>query len=224
MRVALISANLGHIDPPAHHAPQRLPPGVDFSVHMFTSENFPPRPLAMSLRLQAKLPKLFGWRLVPDKDVYIWLDSSFEMREDAVAWLLSELGTADLALFRHHARTDVATEADHIRKRLPKNVMRTQYIKQRYAGEWLEPQQAAYRADPAFVDDKLFSAGCFAYRPVEAVRDLLQEWWWHISLYHINDQLSLPYVLSKLSKRMTVHTIRAHIYKTPQLRYLRPDH
>jgi hypothetical protein len=65
------------------------------TFHRFTDANFPPRPLAMTSRLQAGIPKMFGWQLRPGHDVYIWIDASRGLlRDDSVAWFLEQLEPA----------------------------------------------------------------------------------------------------------------------------------
>jgi hypothetical protein len=217
--IYLIQANLGGMERRVEHAQQELPPDVRLTQYYFTDENFLPRQAALTPRMQAKIPKLFGWQMVePRADVYIWLDASFQMQPGAVAWLYSELGSADLAIFKHPSRTSIALEADHLRKRLAGHVMRAQYIRERYADERLEEMLDEFED---YVDDKLFACGCFIYRPSFGVQDLMKNWWHYISRYHINDQLSFPFVLS--TSGVAVHTIDAHIYKCPHLLYCRGD-
>ena len=63
---------------------------------------------------------------------------------------------------------------------------------------------AKIQANKNFVDDKLFAAGCFIYRNNPRVRKVMREWWYYVSRYHTNDQLSLPYVIwKKVSFRIT---------------------
>ena len=221
MKVIVVSANLGGVEQPVQHESQLLPADVRVTWQQYDDKNFPPRPLSMTSRMQAKLPKLFAWKLLPGYDVYIWLDASFRMREDAVGHLLEQFRESDLTIFAHPSRTSVATEAQFLAKRLTGRYMRSRYIKDRYAGEWADVQLADYGADVEFVDNRLFACGCFAYRPTPVIQALMTEWWWHISLYHINDQLSFPYVLSK--SKVVISVISEDIYKCSFLTYMRGD-
>lgn len=221
--VRLLQANLGGIDTRVYHLTQRLPADIDYREYYWDDQSFPLRNASFMPRMQAKIPKVLGFELVePPADIYIWLDASFQMTEDAVAWLLGELGEADFAIFKHPSRNSIALEADHLQKRLAGNVMRSSYIRERYANEWLSLQLKTYLDTPGFVDNRLFACGCFLYRPTPAVQDMMRAWWYHITRYHINDQLSFPFVLAQ--SQVAVHTINANIYKCPwHLRYCRGD-
>ena len=221
MKIALISANLNNIDVRVKHDSQILPTSVHLSDYYYTEENFPLRSKSITPRMQAKIPKLFGWDLIPGFDIYIWLDASFKLTEHAVQWLLDQLQYADLAVFRHPSRNSILLEADHLIKRLTGKVMRSQYICDRYTNEWLEEQLNAYLSDSSFLDNRLFACGCFIYRPTNTVKELMHNWWWHITRYHINDQLSFPYVLSK--SHVEFNTINSNIFKCPYLIYSRGD-
>jgi hypothetical protein len=221
MKILLVSANLGGIDKPVTHDPQMLPADAHFSEYLFSEENFPLRPLSMTPRMQAKIPKLFAWKLLPGSDIYIWLDASFKITENAVSWLLDQLQGADFAMFRHPSRKTIALEAEHLSKRLSGRVMKAEYIRSRYKDELLDTQISDYKNDTSFVDNQLFAAGCFIYRPTNSVQELMYNWWWHITRYHINDQLSFPYVLSK--SQVALNTIHANIYDNPFLIYIRGD-
>lgn len=215
-RLALLSANLGEIDRPVAHVPQTLPEGVTLTSYLFTDENFPPRICSMTPRMQAKICKLFGWQLVPGYDAYLWLDASLEMaRPDTVAWLLEQAGDADLALFRHPHRDSIRAEAQYLRDRFAYS----KRLQSRYANERLDEQLEYYLADPSFTDTRLFAAGCLLYRDTPAVRELMWDWLAHQARYHVNDQLSLPYLVAIHAIRVT--TIDADIFHCPYLFFTR---
>ena len=56
--------------------------------------------------------------------------------------------------------------------------------------------------DKDFVDDMLVIGTVFMYRNTLKVHKMLKEWWYHISRYHIIDQLAFPYVLKKSGLRI----------------------
>ena len=185
MKLAIISANLGGFDKPVPHAKQ----SIDCDFHLFTDENFPPRFNSMTPRLQARIPKMTSWQMLPDYDYYIWVDSSCRLsREDSVKWLLEQLGDADAVFFRHNKRKTVQEEADYLKERLQleKAGKKKKYILPRYEGERLDDQMAVI--DP---EGTLYASSIFAYKNDRPARDLLTIWWLHASLYHSIDQLSL---------------------------------
>lgn len=188
-KVAVVTANLGAIDETRVHESQ----SVNHDSYVFDDTSFPPRFNALTPRLQAKIPKFFAWQLVPDYDYYVWLDSSIRMkRSDTVGWLLSYCESSDFAVFKHDRRTTVAAETQRVAKALRQNSISATL---RYENEWIDEQLAVIQADSSFVDGNLAAAGVFIYRNTPQVQLLLKEWWYHVSRYCIQDQISLPYVL-----------------------------
>jgi len=190
-RVTMLSANLGGFDRFIPPVPQE---DVTFLSHCFTDANFPARRRIMSPRLQARIPKMFGWDMLPGADVYIWIDASFRMVEKhAAEWFVDELGTADIALFRHPNRHTIREEALHIQEKI-KN--QSPYLTERYEGEDLEGQlRAVLQFKEGYEDDTLYATMAFAYRPTQRIRFLLTDWWVHTSRFHAVDQLALPYLV-----------------------------
>jgi hypothetical protein len=190
MSVLVHSANLGAFDIPPMHAPQQ---GVVVEDKLFTDTDFPPRPKAMTRRLQSKIPKCFGWDLIRGHSAYLWLDASLTLsRPDAVQWFLDQLGPNDFAVFRHPERHTIHEEAEFLRDHA-----KNSYIMSRYDGEDLIGQMTAILANPFYRDDHFFAAGAFAYRPTQKATDALTEWWVHTSRFHCIDQLAFPYILRK---------------------------
>lgn len=212
MNAVIITANLGNFDPPGEWAEQ---PGVPLVC--FTDENFPPRSKSMTPRLQARIPKMFGWEMAPGFDTYIWCDASFAMqRPDSVAWLLDRMGDADMALFLHPDRRTIRDEHGFIKAKLAAG---NRYLTDRYAGELLDEQLTAVTPD-GYIDDTLYASCSFAYRNVPWVRECLRAWWFHTSRYHTVDQLALPFVVRQFLSGRIVQ-IKENIYKTPYLTYIR---
>lgn len=195
VRVALITANLGRIDPDlqCHHCDQVLPEGWEFDRYYFTEANFPLRPNAMHPRLQAKIPKMFGWKILPGYDYYIWLDAAFSLsHEGSVMWLVGQCRKADLAIFRHPERNSIQEELEYVEAKMSEGL---EYLINRYAGEPMREQVQTYLQDKRFVDNGLFAGGAFIYRDNPLARQLLSDWFSHCCLHSVQDQLSLPYLV-----------------------------
>lgn len=211
-RVAAMTANLGGFDtvqPPVAQL------GVDLQYRVFTDAEFPPRPRAMTRRLQARIPKMFGWDLMPGYDFYLWHDASLVFsRPDTVTWFLEQLGTGDIAVFAHPWRSSAREEAAFVQMKLDKG---SRYICTRYEGEDLAGQMTAIRQDPTFTDDRLFASGAFCYRPEPHLIAALEHWWIHTSRFHCIDQLAFPYVL----RYCDVRVIQEDIYHASHLTFAR---
>ncbi len=188
-KVAVITANLGGFDPIFEYAKQ----SVDYDFFRFTDDNFPPRVCAMTPRLQARLIKCFAWQIEPGYDHYIWVDGSCSLlHKDSVKWFIEQLGNADAAFFKHPDRNTIQEEADFLKKCIARQ---SKYILSRYKGEWIDEQMEEIMGDRSFRDIALYASTAFIYSNVQCVRDMLKEWWYHITRYHIIDQLALPYVI-----------------------------
>jgi len=199
MKVLVVSANLGEFDNPVPQIKQSL----DCDFHLFTDLNFPPRFNAMTPRLQARIPKMTSWQMLPDYDYYIWIDSSCRLSDkDSVIWFLEQLGEADAAFFRHNKRQTVQEEANYLRERLEleSSGKKRKYILPRYEGERLDDQMAVVEPD-----GKLYATTAFIYKNTTPARDMLTIWWLNTSLFHSIDQLSLSKAIE--SSGATVNTI-----------------
>lgn len=194
-------------------AEQSVP--VDF--YRFTDENFPPRYKAMTSRLQAKIPKMFGWQMVPDYDYYIWIDSSFALlNPDSVKWFLEQCEGVDAAFFKHPDRNTIQEEADFIKNKIAEG---NRYLCCRYPNELGDEELAEIRADKDFVDNLLIAAGFFIYRNNEKIHNLMKEWWYFTSRYNVNDQLGLPYAIYKSGCKVKI--INENYLKCPYLTFTR---
>lgn len=218
-RVCLLTANLGNFDPIVPPVPQTLPADVELTYVPITDREFPPRSKTMTPRLQARIPKCFGWEMVPGHDAYVWLDASFTLqRPDAIAWIWGHLQTADVVTFLHPARQTVAEEADFLRLGVSEG---NRYIVPRYAGELVDEQMWAL-AGANYPDTVLYGTMLVAYWDRPHVRAMLRDWWFHISRYHAVDQLAFPFVLWQ--HECSVATLGHRPYKNPYVRFVRQHH
>ncbi|HUW56667.1 MAG TPA: hypothetical protein VMZ92_08535 [Planctomycetota bacterium] len=155
--------------------------------------------------MQARIPKCFAWEMVPGADIYVYLDASFTMtRPDALATLLFKLD--DFVAFRHPVRSSIAEEAAYLREHA-----NDRYIRSRYEGEDINLALAAIPV--GYVDQGLWATGVFAYRDSPVMRGMLTEWWVHQTRYHLNCQLSLPFLLWKY--RLRTAAMAGDIYANP---------
>jgi hypothetical protein len=212
-KVAVVTANLGGFDPIFEYVKQ----SVDYDFYRFTDENFPPRSRAMTPRMQARILKCFMWQIVPGYKYYIWVDGSCSMlNENSVEWFLKQCAGCDAAFFKHPDRDTIQQEADFLKKCLARG---SRYILSRYLGEWIDEQMAEIKDDTEFVDDTLYASTAFVYKDSEQIHRVMKEWWYHISRYHIIDQLALPYVLK--NSDCSYNIINEKYGEIPYLTYTR---
>jgi hypothetical protein len=135
VRICVLGANLGGYDVAVDHVPQQVPDGVTVTMHRFDDQNFPPRTLAMTSRLQCGIPKFFGPELLPGYDVYLWVDASCALtKPDMVSRWLTALGASDLVVFAHPERATIREEYAFIKQRMARPG--ETYLTSRYAGEF----------------------------------------------------------------------------------------
>jgi len=204
----MISANLGGYDVPNVWPEQTIP--VD--VFRYTDANCPPRPLAMTSRLQCGIPKWFGWDMHPGYDAYIWIDGSCAPTPVCAEWFLDKLGDADIAVFAHPDRKTVREEYDFMTARMARRG--ETYLNSRYRGEWID--QAFARCDP---NAKLVASTAFIYRPVHWIRDALAQVWIEKTRFLLHDQFAFSDALDGADK--AVRYIPDNYLKCPALTFTR---
>lgn len=217
MKVAVITANIGGFEKPFPYMFQSVP----YDFHMFNDDNFPPRVCSMTPRLQARIVKMFGWQMAPNYDYYIWVDSSCSLRhQDSIKWFVEQGEGKDLVVFKHPTRNTIQEEADYLKHRIAINC---EYILSRYKNELVDEQMAAIHEDKDFVDNQLFASTAFAYRNNERVREMMVQWWYHTSRFHLVDQLSLPYVMWKVQCTYMVVPVpmRQNVISSPYVTHVR---
>jgi hypothetical protein len=213
MSVLVHTANLRSFDEVVPPETQTVP----FTFKVFTDQDFPPRPRAMTGRLQARIPKMFGWDLVLGHDIYLWHDASLQLNcADSIQWFLDTLGDTDIAVFKHPWRQSAREEADYIQCKL---LQGSRYVSNRYEGEDLIGQMRAIACQPGYVDDKLYASGAFCYRNTIPVQAALKEWWCQTSRFHSVDQLAFP--LALWMHGLTVKVIDEDIYHASHLAWRR---
>ena len=190
MKIALLTSNLGNFDKDQNNEEQTL----TYDYFCFTDKNFPPRSCSMTPRLQARIPKMSGLQMVPNYDIYVWLDSSCRLsKKDSLETLIKKCNDEDLLVFKHPNRNSILEEANYLKKRLDNNCP---YITPRYKNERVDDQLDIIKKE-GYVDKNLFATTCIVYKNNKRVDNMMKEWWYHTSMYHSIDQLSFPYVIWK---------------------------
>lgn len=156
----------------------------------------------MTPRLQARIPKCFGWQMQPGYDVYMWIDGNLWLKDkDSLKRFVEALEGHDVVALRHHRRPNIRQEVRYIRKGINQQ---SHYIVRRYENELLAEEYASIQADKDYEDDLLLLSGAFMYRNTPEVQAALKEWWYHCSRYHIVDQIGFVYALKSAGLRIKV--------------------
>ena len=189
----MLSANLGNFDETVDPAKQITKDNHEVIFHRWTDENFPPI-AGVSGRFQYRIPKLFGWQMLPGHDIYMWFDGSCSLRRnDSIQWYLEQMGDADVVFFKHNLRSSIKDEVDHVEEKL---VQKHAYMIPRYEnGLHKEFYEDVIKKDPYFVDDKFYTSTAFIYRNNHTMRKAMKWWWFYQSRYYSVDQISQPYAM-----------------------------
>ena len=200
VRQAVITANLGGFDKDIEHEPQ----SIDYDYFNFTDDNFPLRDKAMTARLQAKIPKCFGWQLKPGYDYYLWIDGNLRLKDKhALEYFRDQCKEYDVVVLKHPTHDTVYWEYRYNYRGLHNNAP-SNYLRERYTNEWLDEQYQVISNDKDYEDDTMVNGGVFMYKNTPEVQAMLKEWWYHISRYLIMDQLSWIYVLKKSNLKINI--------------------
>ncbi len=190
----------------------------DITLNRISDETDSARPLAMHPRLRAKMPKMLAWEEHPGYDYYIWIDSSFSIRDTTSIERMVDycIGT-DACFFKHSARNSVNKEANFVLDLIKE---RNGYILNRYSGEKIEEQLKYYNQDEDWNDNFLIECGTFIYSS-NVIKDknhnLMKEWFYHNCLWSVQDQLSLPYLLQKFETNYKL--FKDNVYNNEYTKY-----
>jgi hypothetical protein len=190
-KIAVMSANLGGVDQVSLHVPQTMA----YDYFPFTDENFPLRTKAFTPRMQAKIPKMFGWQLVPGYEYYFWIDGNLSLSHpESLKYFFDNCKDHDIVTLKHPVRNTIKEEVEFTIRKVKQ---RSKYVGERYTNEFLQEQYDVIAKDKDFVDDFLVCGGIFMYKNTPKVQDMFKEWWYHTSRYTMQEQFSFPYVLKK---------------------------
>jgi hypothetical protein len=180
MKACLVTANIGGIDSP------RSP------IHnMFQYSDFPSK---LPSRLQSKYYKMCTHWLHPEYEAYVWIDSSFEVREGLIEWMIEQMGDADCAFFNHLHRNSIVDECNFVEHQLESG---NPYLVARYTGQPMSAQVKSYLDSGFNPGFGLFGGGLFIRKNTPKVNHAFDHWYIENTKWTIQDQLSLPYILWK---------------------------
>jgi hypothetical protein len=145
----------------------------------------------------AKFLKILSHRLFPTAEYSIWVDGSLCLGTYSFFDVIRRyLARADLAAFRHPARSCLYEEAKEVmRRRLDDAALVLRQV-ERYRLEGF-PKRAG-----------LVQAGVIIRRQTPAIAAFNEAWWQEIQAGSRRDQISFPYVARKLGLRFTSIPLR----------------
>ena len=131
-------------------------------------------------RMKAKYFKCNPHKVL-DCDVSIWIDGSATIKIPGfIQWCINQLGSGDIALFKHPERDCIYKEATYCQN-MPK------YKDLPIAGQVMEYVRRKYPRD-----NGLWACGLLIRRHNDRVARFNKLWWEHNKKYTYQDQLSFP--------------------------------
>lgn len=189
---AVLTTSLGDFDRVAQYCVQSVPCVV-------YSYDEPLRSKSMTPRLQAKIPKCFGWQLYPGYDYYMWLDGNLSLAHpDTVKYFRDNC--EDIVVLAHPTHKTIHWEYRYNWRGLNNNKP-SRYLQTRYINEQLDEM---YEQVKDYKDAPMVNGGVFMYRSTPQTQALLKEWWYYCSRYTVMDQLAWAYLLHKSDLKVKI--------------------
>lgn len=124
-------------------------------------------------------------------DLYIWIDGKIQIESpDFIEQCLDQLGSANIAILKHHERKCIYQEVDHIEHCIRKG---NEYLKPRYEHRPLRIQVEAYRTMGYPVNAGLNDCCIFIVRGQTMAR-VFDKWWYECSEKDWFDQTSIRFL------------------------------
>lgn len=138
-----------------------------------------------SCRINAKLPKVLSWLLLPGYDYYLWHDNICDLQLNPEDIIHNWGQNCDIALFKH---PDRSCSYDEIREIGKQNK---------------DSKENLHRSEQFLIDNNwptqggLFELTSFVYQNTPKMRQAMLLWWELICRYTSRDQVMFPFVLHK---------------------------
>lgn len=187
MKIAVLTANFGGFDT-VKSIPQQ---DIEFDRFYYTESNSPFPFHTIDNRLRAKVFKIIPHILLPDYDVYVWIDGNVQVKSNnLVSTVIKALGSKSLAISPHPSRGTIYEEADFIINSIKGG---SKYLKSRYSIDSIQKEMNTLPKDL----DGLYWCGLFARRNTPHINAAFDEWFRRNVLYTNFDQISFVDIVHK---------------------------
>lgn len=191
MKIALVTAIFGGID--EVHVPMKQT--CPHQYFLFNEQNCPADINYANDRLRAKFFKIQTHRVLPEFDLFVWMDGTLKMATNLfLEQVIQKLGDNDALFMNHVIRKCVYEEAEEILKYLKDDKSEWYgYFRTRFTIEEIEREIESYRKAGYPENAGLWSGGFFVRRNNERTNNFFNKWWDSILRYGCKDQMSLAY-------------------------------
>lgn len=191
LKIAIITANIGGIDPILGIPKQTIP----YDYYYYDETNLPFPLVNLDNRMKAKYCKLQAHRFLPEYDAYIWIDGRIKIEGiNFTENFIEQLGKNNLAIYKHRERSNVYEEIEYILDQLKQG---NQYLLSRYNNSQLVKELLFYKDQGLKKNYPLFMAGVFCRLNNKETNECFDEWWKMCLEFSCFDQALLSYVTWK---------------------------
>lgn len=166
MNISVRTAVIGGIDQQKEIPPQT----VEFDRYFYTD---PPEGINGNDRMKALWYKCNPF--TPDSEICIWIDGKIQPQSaDFIEQIITALGDNDIAVLKHHERSCIYQEVDHIEHCMRKG---NEYLLTRYKDKPIRKQVEAYRYFGYPANNGLNDCAIIAVRNNSRMIVTFNEWW-----------------------------------------------
>lgn len=192
MKIAVVTAIFGGIDT-FKEVPNQTLKDVDFFY--FDEQNNTLGLQSGSDRLLAKYYKVCAHKIMPEYDIFIWIDGNMEVTSDkTIQYLIDELSDNDLLIQKHWIDCIYDDASDMLSSMKDSKSATNEYLTKRFTVEEIEKQIDAY-GSKIKPHDGYWLGGLFARRNNKCANDFFDQWWKEIQSYGLRDQFSFAYLM-----------------------------
>lgn len=211
MKIAVITANIGGIDP-IFGMPKQECDNVEYKYFYYNESNLPFPLTNLNDRYKSRYLKIQTHRFLPDFNAYIWLDGRFKITSNKfIDHFVENLKEHDIVLYKHRERKNVFEELNFIVEEMNKG---SKYLLERYANQQLIKEAVFYKASN-IENMPLVANGIFIRLNNIKVNSCFDEWWRRCIEFSNSDQTMLSVVLSQYN--LNANYLEFDEIRTPKL-------
>lgn len=192
MKIAVVTANFGNFDS-VKPIPEQ---DIAFDRHYFTEENNPYPMDGLNNRLKGKYFKILTHRILPEYDVYIWVDGNVQIKSSSMIRKMAE-GCKDVLISPHPIRKTIYEEAAFIINSIKRG---DSYLSSRYNAESIR----RYVENIGPGRQGLYYCGLFARKNTPHINKIFEQWWTETMLWANFDQIEFVRVAEYYSLDLEV--------------------
>gem|GEM_PF-1877134 len=190
MKIAVVTVNIGEIDD-VRPIPSQ---SVGYDYFCFTDSNLPFPMSGLDNRMKSKYLKTQLHRILPDYDMYIYLDGRVEVVSEGFVKEFADAieQEAEIVCCAHNDRDNVYEEIEYIVNAIEDG---KEYLKVRYGHQDLQSEADFFRRENVPNDCRLLRATVFGIGNNYHTNKVMDEWWAKCCQFTNFDQAMFSYIV-----------------------------